>query len=164
MQWSLCIVVFLLYCNSSTSRHTIVCRAAQESGTPHCGYIDRKKENVIFTPLYLSDTLSDWNKICYTVARQLGESTCQFWRKSLKPFPRYELPKFRVFFFVFFLFFVFSHTCKNCYKTQTRTPIALNFGTQNEIPKVNPSIKFGANPMNGSGFMIDYSRKVTVKC
>ena len=55
----------------------IVCRAAQEAGAPYRGYIDRKKENVIFTPLYLSDSLSDCNQICCRVARQLGESTFQ---------------------------------------------------------------------------------------
>ena len=55
----------------------IVCRAAQEAGAPHRGYIDRKKENIIFTPLYLGDPLSDWNQICYRVACQLGESTFQ---------------------------------------------------------------------------------------
>ena len=59
------------------SRHTIVCRAAQEAGAPHCGYIDRKKKNIIFTPLYLGDTVSDWNQICCRVARQLGEPTFQ---------------------------------------------------------------------------------------
>ena len=58
-------------------RHTIVCRAAQEAGAPHRGYIDRKKENIIFTPLYLGDTLSNWNQICYRVARQPGKSTFQ---------------------------------------------------------------------------------------
>ena len=59
----------------SISRHTVVCRAAQEAGAPHREYIDRNKENVIFTPLYLGDPLSDWNQICYRVARQPGEST-----------------------------------------------------------------------------------------
>ena len=135
-----------------------MCRAAQEAGAPHRGYIDRKKENVIFTPLYLGDTLSDWNQSCYRVARQLGESTFQILRKSLQPFPRYELPKFR------FFFFVFSHTCKNCYKTKTRTPIALKFGTQKGSPKANPSIKFGSNPMNESGFMTVYLRKTRSIC
>ena len=62
-------------------------------------------------------------------------------------------------FFVFFFFFVFSHTCKNCYNKQTRTPIALKFGTEKGSPKANPSIKFGTNPMNGSGVMTHYSRK-----
>ena len=81
----------------TVSRHTVVCRAAQEAGAPHREYIDRKNENVILTPLYLGDHLSDWNQICYTVARQPRESTFQIWRKSLQPFPRYELPKFRFF-------------------------------------------------------------------
>ena len=66
-----------IYNHIKTSRHTIVCRAAQESGAPHREYIDRKNENVIFTPLYLGDHLSDWNQICYTVARQPRESTFQ---------------------------------------------------------------------------------------
>ena len=43
----------------SKSRHTVVCRAAQEAGVPHREYIYRKKENVIFPPLYLGDSLSD---------------------------------------------------------------------------------------------------------
>ena len=66
--------------------------------------------------------------------------------------------------FVFFFFFVFSHTCKNCYNKQTRTPIALKFGTQKGSPKANPSIKFGTTPMNGSGVMTDYSRKTRSTC
>ena len=41
----------------------IVCHVAQEAGAPHRGYIDRKKENVSFTPLYLGDTLSNLNQI-----------------------------------------------------------------------------------------------------
>ena len=33
-----------------TSRHTVVCRAAQEAGAQPREYIDRKKENAIFAP------------------------------------------------------------------------------------------------------------------
>ena len=33
------------------SGHTVVCRVAQEAGMPHHEYNDKKKENVIFTPL-----------------------------------------------------------------------------------------------------------------
>ena len=33
------------------SRHTAVCRAAQEASVPHREYIDRKKENAICTPM-----------------------------------------------------------------------------------------------------------------
>ena len=69
---------------------------------------------------------------------------------------------FSSFFFLFF--FVFLHTCKNCYKMQMRTPIALQFGTQKGSTKANPSIKFGANPVNDSGVMTDYSRKTRSIC
>jgi len=31
------------------SRHTVVCRVAQEASTPPCEYIDRKNNNAIFT-------------------------------------------------------------------------------------------------------------------
>ena len=37
--------------SSLESRHMIVCHAAQEAGVPHCEYINRKKENAIFTPM-----------------------------------------------------------------------------------------------------------------
>ena len=67
-------------------------------------------------------------------------------------------------FFLHFFPFVFSNTSKNCYKTQTHTPIALKFGTQKASPKANPSIKFGATPMNGSGVMTDYLRKTRSIC
>ena len=33
------------------SKHSVMCHAAQKAGVPHCEYIYRKKENVIFTPL-----------------------------------------------------------------------------------------------------------------
>ena len=35
---------------SAQSRHTVVCRAAQEAGAQPREYIDRKKENAIFAP------------------------------------------------------------------------------------------------------------------
>ena len=72
--------------------------------------------------------------------------------------------KVSFFFLVFFFFFVFSHTCKHCYNKQTRTPITMKFGTQKGSPTANPSIKFGTNPMNGSGVMTDYSRKTRSIC
>ena len=56
---------------------TIECCAAQEASAPHRRYIDRKKENVTFTPLYLGAPLYNWNQICYRVARQPGKSTNQ---------------------------------------------------------------------------------------
>ena len=34
------------------TRHMVVCGAAQEVSMPHCEYIDRKKENAIFTHVH----------------------------------------------------------------------------------------------------------------
>ena len=141
-----------------------MCRAAQEAGAPHREYIDRKNENVIFTPLYLGDHLSDWNQICYSCPPAKGVYIPNL--KEIAPaISEIRAAKVSFFFFVFFFFFfVFSHTCKNCYNKQTRTPIALKFGTQKGSPKANPSINFGTNPMNGSGVMTDYSRKTRSIC
>ena len=135
-----------------------MCHAAQEAGAPYREYIDRKKENVIFTPLYLGDPLSDWNQSC-PPARGVYIPNL----KEIAPAIS-EIRAAKVSIFFRFFFFVFSHTCKNCYKTKTRAPIALKVGTQKGSPKANPSINVGANPMNGSGVMIDYSRKTRSIC
>ena len=132
-----------------------MCRAAQEAGAPHREYINRKKENVIFTLLYLGDTVS---KFAAELPASYGSLHSKFEENHSSHFRDMSGQRF-----VFF-FFVFSHTCKNCYKTQTRTPIALKFGTQKGSPKGNPSIKCGANPINISGVMTDYSRKTRSIC
>ena len=85
------------------------------------------------------------------------------WKEIAPAISEIRAAKVLIFFLRFFLL-VFSHTCKNCYKTQTRTPIALKFGTQKGSPKANLNIKFGANTMNGSGVMTDYSHKTRSIC
>ena len=50
--------------NLVTSRHTVVCRAAQEAGAPHREYIYIQEER-------------KRNFICYRSAGQSGESTYQ---------------------------------------------------------------------------------------
>ena len=117
-----------LVIKTSIKTHDSV-RAAQGAGAPHRGYIDRKKENVSFTPLYLGDPLFNWNQTCYRVSRQPGESIhSKFEGNRSSHFQDTSCQSFN------FFFFVFSHTCKNCYKTQMRTPIALKFGTQKQSP------------------------------
>ena len=43
-------VIMEMDCHPHESRHTVVCRAAQEAGAQPREYIDRKKENAIFAP------------------------------------------------------------------------------------------------------------------
>ena len=134
---------------------------------PHRGYIDRKKENVIFTLLYLSDPLSDCNQIATELPASQGSLHIKFEGNCSSHFRDTSCQSFDFFLHFFllgFYFFVFSHNCKNRHKKQTRTLIALKFGTQKGSPKSNPCIKFGANPINGSGVMTDYSSKTRSIC
>ena len=75
---------------------------------------------------------------------------------------------FFVFFFLlllfFLFFFLFSHTYKNCYKTRTPYPIALEFGTQKGGIKAHLCTNFGWNTINRQRVMSDYSRKITPIC
>ena len=69
-------------------------------------------------------------------------------------------------FFIFFLsfFFLFLHTYKNCYKTQTPNPIALQFGTQKGGIKAHLCTNFGWNTINSQSVICYYSQKITPIC
>ena len=133
-----------------------MCRAAQESGAPHREYIDRKKENVISH--FCISVISYPIETKFTAELPANKGSLH------SKFEGNHSSHFRDMSGQIFFFFVFSHTCKNSCKTQTRTPIALKFGTQQGSPKAHPSIKFGANPINGSGVMTYYLRKTRSIC
>ena len=145
-------------------RHTVVCCAAQKAGEPHREYIYRKKENVISHLCISVIPYSIGTKFATELSASQRSLHSKFEGNHSSHFRDTSCQSFDFFSSFFYFFFLFSHTCKNCYKTQTRTPIALTFGTQKGSPKANPSIKFGANPMNGSGVMTDYSRKTRSIC
>ena len=42
--------MYMILFIGTVSRHTVMCRAAQEAGAQPREYIDRKKENAIFAP------------------------------------------------------------------------------------------------------------------
>ena len=65
------------YVTRITKIHTSVRRAAQEASVPHHEYIDKKKENMIFTHMLLCD-LSDWNLICRKVPPRQGNLQTKF--------------------------------------------------------------------------------------
>ena len=94
--------------NIYISRHTIVCRAAQEAGTPHHEYIDRKKENVIFTPMYLGDTLVEPNvsQIC-PLARGVHIPNL---KEIVQAISELRAAKVSVFFFIFFSLILLRET------------------------------------------------------
>ena len=99
------------------SRHTVVCRAAKDTGASHCEYINRKNQNAIFT--------------------QFALVIHEIWVIKLSFF----------FFFrgLGGLRLLFSHTCKNCCNFSMRSLIALKFGTNKEHIKENSGTEFGMN-------------------
>ena len=138
-----------------------MCRAVQEAGAPHHEYIDRKKKTS-FSHLCISVIpYTIGTKFATELSASQGSIHSKFEGNRSSHFHDTSCDSFD---FSWFFFFVFSHTSKNCYKMQTRTPIALKFGTQKGSPTANPSIKVGSNPMNGSGVMTDYSRKTRSIC
>jgi len=52
-----------------------VCHAAQEAGTPHCEYNEKKKENMILTPENSYLNSSKFVADAPPPSHQLGEST-----------------------------------------------------------------------------------------
>ena len=153
---------FISKCTNYISRHMI--HAAQEVGAPHRGYIDRKKENVIFTLFYPRSLIRLEPNLLQSCPPAKGVYTPNL-KEIVPAISEIRAAKISIFLLRFCsFFFVVSHTCKNCYKTQTRTPVALKFGTQKGSPKANSSITFGANPMNGSRVITDYARKTRSIC
>ena len=123
------------------SRHTVVCRAAQESrARKRSEYIDRNNK---VSHLYLCDGLSKWHQIYSGVSLMKGMPHFKF--QSLKPFLRYESAKFRKNFFVFpsFSSSSFCTLCKNHHNSCVRALILLKFGTRIGGLKANTSINFG---------------------
>jgi len=57
----------------------------------------------------------------------------------------------------FLHFFFFSSNNKSCHKTQTRYPIVLKFGTQQDGVSVHRDIKFGCNNINSHKVINNYS-------
>ena len=66
-----------IYDRESKSRHTVMCRVAQEASAQPCEYIDRKNENTIFTPPQLCDALMKQDNFCCGHSLHLQYSTFQ---------------------------------------------------------------------------------------
>ena len=102
-----------------SSRHTIVCRAAQEAGAQPREYIDRKNEKAIFRTSVALCCLDETRRfLLWTLPPASVLHIPNLSEIASSVFPRYVTSKIGlVSSFVFFLFFFFSHTYKNRYKT-----------------------------------------------
>ena len=87
------------------------------------------------SPLYLGDNLSDYNQIgCQSCLPTRGVHIPNL-KVITIAISEIRAAKVSVFLHFFSLFFVFSHTCKNCYKTQARTPIALKLAHRKGVQR-----------------------------
>ena len=84
--------------------------AAQEAGTQHCEYIDRKKENAIFMHSWLHAAFTKQGIFFREHTDQCQNSTLQISAKSPQAFPRYETSK--IGFSLFLFFHLFAHLQK----------------------------------------------------
>ena len=103
---------------------------------------------------------------CCGHSLHLQHSTFQIKAKSFQAFPRYATSTigFVSSFFFFLFFFLISYTYKNCYKTRTPYPVALEFGTQKGGIKAHLCTNFGWNTIGRQRVISDYSRKITPIC
>ena len=105
------------YVKKSWSRHTVVCRAAQEAGAPHREYITGRKKTQ-FSHLCSS-------VIPYPIGTKFATEVCLArWgiyipnlKKIAPAISEIQAAKVSFFFLRFFFFFFFSHTCKIRHKS-----------------------------------------------
>jgi len=97
-------------------RHTVVCCAAQEAGTPHPWVSTKLQFSHTYTKLL--DTLTKQNNFCSGNAGQCHHLTFQISTKSHRAFPRYEPSKIGLVSLFFF---------RSVYSSGSRTQLFLLF-------------------------------------
>jgi len=131
---------------------SVSCRPRKWGACKRNEFIDRNNKVAIFTHLFLCDYPSKWHQIYSGISLHPGEATFQIWRRSLKPFQRYESANFLVFFLLFPL-------CKNHYSLRMCASIWLKFNTHIGSLKANTSINFGVNLFNILGVISDFTHR-----
>ena len=148
----------------TVSRHTVVCRAAQESGVPPVSILTGRKKtqfshlcsSVIPYPIVTKfarevpaskeslHTKFEENRSCHfrDTSEQNFVLISSFFSSSTSSFR--TLRKIR-------------------HKTRMRARIGLKFGTLKGLIKADLRTNFGRNPMNIHGVMTDYLRKIRSK-
>ena len=149
---------------SHVSRHTVVCRAAQEAGVPPVSILTGRKKtqfshlcsSVIAYPI--------GTKFAREVPASKGSLHTKFEENRSSHFRDTSEQNF-----VLISSFFSSSTSsfrtlrKIRHKTRMRARIGLTFGTLKGLIKTDLCTNFGRNPMNIHGVMIDYLRKTRSK-
>ena len=146
------------------SRHTVVCRAAQEAGVPPMSILTGRKK-MQFS--HLCSSVIPYpigTKFATDVSASLGSLHTQFEENRSSHFRDTSEQKF-----VLISSFFSSSTSsfrtlrKIRHKTRIRAQIGLKIGTLKGLIKADLCTNFGRNPMNIHGVMTDYLRKIRSK-
>ena len=145
------------------SRHTIVCRAAQEAGAPQVSILTGRKKTKFS---HLCSSVIPYpigTKFATDVSASYGSLHTKFEENRSSHFRDTSEQNFVL------ISSFFSSTSSFCtlrkirHKTRMRTPIGLKFGTLEGLIKADHSTNFGRNPMDIHRVMIDYLRKIRSK-
>ena len=123
---------------------------AQEAGTQHREYIDRKKKKRF---LCICSSVVSYPSLLQKCPRGRGVSLQMKFEENRSSHFRDTSGQSFGFFSSLFSFTSFYTLYKICHKMQTHTPIKLKFGTLEGLIKANLNTMFGGNPMNIHGVM-----------
>ena len=144
------------------SRHTVVCRAAQEASVPPVSILTGRKKTQ-FSHLCSS-------VIPYPIGTKFATDVPASWGSLHTKFEENRSSHFRdtseqnfVLISSFFSTSLFRTLRKIRHTTRMRARIGLKFGTLKELIKADSRTNFGRNPMNIHGVMTDYLRKIRSK-
>ena len=146
------------------SRHTVVCRAAQEAGVPPVSILTERKKTQFS---HLCNSVIPYpirTKFAREVPASKGSLHTKFEENRSCHFRDTSEQNF-----VLISSFFFSSTSsfrtfrKIRHKTRMRARIGLKFGTVKGLIKADLCTNFGRNPMNIHGVMTDYLRKIRSK-
>ena len=146
---------------SGISRHTVVCRAAQEAGVPPVSILTGRKKTQFS---HLCSSVISYpigTKFAREVPASKGSLHTKFEENRSSHFRDTSEQNFVL--ISSFFSSSFRTLRKIRHKTRMRARIGLKFGTLKGLIKADLCTNFGRNPMNIHGVMTDYLRKIRSK-
>jgi len=119
----------------------VVCCVAQESGTPHCEYVNTEEEQFSLTAYTKPDNF------CWEIPSTVSTPYSKFQLNHAKCFHDINfqiLALVSILILIFEVnFFLFSLRCESYHKVETGYLIALKFGTQTGGVRIHIGTKLG---------------------
>ena len=143
------------------SRHTVVCRAAQEAGVPPVSILTGRKKTQFSHLCTFVITYPIGTKFAREMPASTGSLHTKFEENRSSHFRDTSEQNFAL--ISSFFSSSFRTLRKIHHKTRMHARIGLKFGTLKGLIKADFCTNFGRNPMNIHGVMTDYLRKIRSK-